>query len=191
MGGAQKHVHCGLSSKAFLEPEKILRAAQLRKGDSVLDVGCGEGQFALAASRIVGESGTVYAIDFHEPSVNILRDKIASGGIENISAFVADAKNHIPVSDGDIDVCLMVNVLHGFAANEEIPGVMHEISRIVKKRGCILVVDFKKAASSEGPPMAMRLTPHEVEDILKQYDFVAEKMHDVGPYSYLLKLIHE
>ncbi len=191
MDDAQNHVHCGLSSKDFLEPKKILCAAQLKKGDSVLDVGCGEGQFAVAASRIIGDSGTVYAIDLHEPSINILRNKIASEGICNVSAFVADAKKHIPLGDSVIDVCLMVNVLHGFAANGEIPGVMHEISRIVRKHGRVVVVDFKKVASSAGPPAAIRLAPHEVADMFKSYDFVTEKTRDAGLYNYLLTLVHQ
>jgi ubiquinone/menaquinone biosynthesis C-methylase UbiE len=189
MVGSPRHVHSGLSSRDFLERGKILGAVHLRKGDNILDIGCGEGQFALAASRLTGDSGTVYAIDLHEPSIDILKDTIKSEGITNISAFVADAKKHIPAGDNTIDTCLMVNVFHGFAANGESHGVMREISRVVKRRGVIVVVDFKKTDTSAGPPVSIRLAPHEAAGLLKQYGFIAEKPFDVGPYSYYLRCI--
>ena len=61
--GSLKHVHCDLSSKSILEPWKILGAAGLRTGKDIVDVGCGKGQLALAASRLIGDFETVYGID--------------------------------------------------------------------------------------------------------------------------------
>jgi len=85
-----------------------------------LDIGCGEGRFSLAASSIVGDCGQVVAIDKHKASINILKKIIAQENIGNVLAFTGDATKRIPVNDNAIDVCLMVNVLHGFVLNKEV-----------------------------------------------------------------------
>jgi len=47
----------------FRPPERILREAGIRNGMTVLDFGCGPGGFSLAAAKLVGPGGRVYAAD--------------------------------------------------------------------------------------------------------------------------------
>ena len=49
----------------FRPPERILREAGIRNGMTVLDFGCGPGGFSLAAAKLVGPDGRVYAVDNH------------------------------------------------------------------------------------------------------------------------------
>jgi ubiquinone/menaquinone biosynthesis C-methylase UbiE len=49
-----------------LGPKKILRKIDnIRNGSSVLDYGCGPGNFTIAAAELVGDKGKVYAADIH------------------------------------------------------------------------------------------------------------------------------
>ena len=50
-------------------PYRILNTAGLKKGQQVLEVGCGPGFFTIPASRIVGEEGHVYAVDINPLAV--------------------------------------------------------------------------------------------------------------------------
>ena len=154
-----------------------------------MDIGCGEGRFSLAASSIVGDCGQVVAIDKHKASINILKKIIAQENIGNVLAFTGDATKRIPVNDNAIDVCLMVNVLHGFVLNKEVAHVMSEILRVLKRHGHLVMVDFKKIETRVGPPVSERLSPTEAENLLKEYGFVTDAFHDVGPYSYLILFI--
>jgi ubiquinone/menaquinone biosynthesis C-methylase UbiE len=43
--------------------ERLIGLAGLEPGDAVLDIGCGTGTLAIAATRHVGPTGTVYGID--------------------------------------------------------------------------------------------------------------------------------
>ncbi len=189
MRESRRHVHHGFSSSGFLDAENIISALGLSEGQTVLDVGCGEGQFSLAASAVVADRGQVIAVDVHEPSINILRRIIAQENIGNILTFHADVTKHIPVSDYAIDVCLMVNVLHGFVLNREVSAVMSEIVRVTKRHGCLAVVDFKKIETPAGPSVSERLSPDEVEDMLCQFGFMADKFDNVGAYNYLIEFI--
>lgn len=189
MDESTRHIHGGMSSEDFLNAETILTAIDLQKGQTVLDVGCGEGYFSLAASNIVGEHGRVFAIDVDSASINILRKIIAEENIGNIVTYTADAAKHIPVADNTVDVCLMVNVLHGFAANHETESAMHEIARVLRRHGTLMIVDFKKTEDAVGPPVSLRLSPAEVEEECSKYGFAVDALIDVGPYSYQFTFI--
>jgi ubiquinone/menaquinone biosynthesis C-methylase UbiE len=189
MKESKRHLHYGLSSEDFLDSESIVTAIGIREDQTVLDVGCGEGHFSLAASNIVGDRGQVIAVDIHEASVNVLRRLIAEQNIGNILPFEADVTKRIPVNDNAVDVCLMVNVLHGFVLNGEILDVMREIVRVTKRHSSLTIVDFKKIQTGAGPPASQRLSPAEVENLLGEFGLVAEKFDDVGPYSYLINFI--
>ena len=184
MSPSSRHAHGRMSSEDFLNAEKILSAIDLQRGQTVLDVGCSEGHFSLAASNIVGERGRVFAVDIHTASINILRRIIADENVGNVTTFAADVAKHIPVADNAVDVCLMINVLHGFVANHETAGVMREIARVLRRHGMLVIVDFKKADTVVGPPMSLRLSPVEVEEECLKYGFAAESLIDAGPYSY-------
>ena len=180
----QGHHHAGKSSKAYLNAERVLQETGLKSGDKFLDVGCGEGYFSIAASKIVGNKGKVYAIDSYEESIVVLKQQIHRENIGNIEAIVADVTQKMPLPKAIIDVCLMANVMHGFLANGEVPSVMTEIARVMKVGSTLAVVEFQKVAGPPGPPISIRMTPEELEDLISGYGFKKNKVVEVGPIHY-------
>ena len=51
----------------------------IREGQTVLDIGCGSGTFTIPSATLVGETGTVYALDIDERALNKLRIKAENG----------------------------------------------------------------------------------------------------------------
>lgn len=186
MAESGKHFHHGRSSKEILDSNRVLSAIGLKKGDIFLDAGCGDGYMSLAASKIVGEEGKVYAFDVWEESINAFKEKLNSDDIKNVAAAVADITQKIPVDDESIDILYMGNVLHGFVENNEVESVMREIQRVIKQGGSFAVVEFKKEESTHGPPLHVRITPEEVEEIVENYGFVVKEVEDVGTYHYAI-----
>ncbi len=179
-----KHFHHGRSSKEILDPSRVLNVIRLQKGEIFLDAGSGDGYMSIAASSIVGEEGKVYAVDIYEESMTILKEKIKNKNITNIKPVIADITRKIPVDDETIDKCYMANVLHGFVQNDELDAVMKEINRIIKPCGSFNVVEFKKIENTPGPPINVRITSQEVEEILVNYDLSVERVEEVGKYHY-------
>ena len=189
MAESEKHFHHGRSSKEILDSNRVLSTIGLKKGDTFLDAGCGDGYMSIAASKIVGDEGKVYAVDVWEESINAFKEKIESENIKNIEASVADITQKIPADDESIDILYMGNVLHGFVENNEVESVMKEIQRVIKQGGSFAVVEFKKEESTHGPPLHVRITPEEVEEIAKNYGFAVNKVEEVGTYHYAIILV--
>ena len=186
------HRHAGMSSKAFLNAERVLQETGLRSGDIFLDVGCGEGHFSIAASKIVGTKGKGYALDSYEKSIAVLKGQIHREHIGNIEAIVADVTQKMPLPDAIIDVCLMANVMHGFLANGEVPRVMTETARVMKTGSTLVVVEFQKIAGPPGPPISIRMTPEELEALISGYGFKKDRVVEVGPihYAAMFRTVH-
>ena len=181
-----KHFHHGRSTKEILDANRVLNLIGLKKGQIFLDAGSGDGYMSLAASKIVGNEGKVYAIDVWEESINTFKKEIEKENIENIEATVADITQKIPVDDESIDILYIGNVLHGFAENDEVQPVMNEIQRVIKNGGSFAVVEFKKIENSPGPPLHVRITPEDVEKIVENYGFIVKEVQDVGTYHYAI-----
>lgn len=82
--------------------ELLLAAADLRPGQSVLDVGCGPGTTALAAAERVGSAGRVLGVDISVPMLQEARRRIAERGLSNVAVIEADAEIH-PLTPLDFD----------------------------------------------------------------------------------------
>ncbi|MCZ3364859.1 MULTISPECIES: class I SAM-dependent methyltransferase [Methanobacterium] len=188
MAESEKHFHHGRSSKEILDSNRVLSTVGLKKGDTFLDAGCGDGYMSIAASKIVSNEGKIIAVDVWEESINAFKEKIESENIKNIDAEVANITQKIPVDDESIDILYMGNVLHGFVENNEVETVMKEIHRVIKKGGSFAVVEFKKEESTHGPPLHVRITPEDIEKIVKNYGFSVNKVEEVGTYHYAIIL---
>jgi ubiquinone/menaquinone biosynthesis C-methylase UbiE len=173
--------------KAVLDPQRVFEEIGLKTGNTLLDVGCGGGRFSIAGAEIVGAQGEVYAFDASEERLAPLQEAIAEQNLANIKPFVDDVAEHISLSDNWIDVCLMANVFHELAEEGTIEDGLREIRRVVKPDGILAVVDWRKdAEGAHGPPLSVRLSPEEVEGIVRKCGFKKERTVHVGPYHYLV-----
>ncbi len=180
-----KPTGAGKSSFERIDSTKFFRELKLKKGITFLDVACGWGGYSLAASEIIGRNGLVYAVDLWEEGITSLKKKAALKDIQNITSFVSDASQSIPVENQAVDVCLMATVLHDFVGDKVERGVMQEIVRVMKPEGTLSIVEYNKIDSPTGPPKSVRLSPEEVDQIVSAYGFKQERFTEVGTDHYL------
>jgi SAM-dependent methyltransferase len=85
-GDSDKEHHRLTTQARTLETcsERLLRAAGLSKGMSVLDVGCGVGDFSLLAGRLVGPGGSVVGIDRDRRGLRLASRRAAEAGAHHV-----------------------------------------------------------------------------------------------------------
>jgi len=112
-----------------------LKKAGVKKGQVIVDLGCGIGRFAFLAAKIVGPEGKVYALDIHPLHIATLAARRAIGGHNNVSLMYADCHS-TQLPDKAIDLIFINDAFHEFA--DKI--ALKEASRILKADG-ILAID--------------------------------------------------
>jgi len=123
-------------------PDRLLKAAGLKPGLKVLEIGCGPGAFTIPAAEIVGKDGFIYTIDIHPLAIKRVKEKIAESGIENIKPILTNASN-TRLLDQEIDLVFIFGMpsISGGWTN-----VLSEIYRVLKPRG---ILSFEKSLRSE------------------------------------------
>src|SRR4030042_2948380 len=75
---------------------KPLKNAGIKEGHVILDFGCGPGHYAIAAARMVGQNGRVYALDVHPLAVQSVEKKALKGSLTNIKTILSDRDTGLP-----------------------------------------------------------------------------------------------
>jgi len=125
----------------FRNPQRLLKAAGLKPGQKVLEVGCGPGFFTIPAAKIVGKEGFVYAVDVHPLAIERVKEKIVIEGIKNAKPILANASDtRLPDRSIDLAFIFGLRYIAGGLGN-----VITEIHRILKPGG---VLSFEKTKGS-------------------------------------------
>ena len=100
----------------FLKPsaDAIIRAAGIREGHRVLDVGAGFGDPTLDIAALVGSQGSVVGLDHDQESLEIARRRAAERGLTNITFEESDVMS-LPFPDRSFDVVISRDVIIYFA----------------------------------------------------------------------------
>ncbi len=178
--------------EGFLNPSEVLKKLELRKDMVAADFGSGSGGWVIPLAKVL-EKGKVYAIDILEEPLSALEAKIKSAKISNTKTIRADVESGSNLSDNSCDLVLMTNLLFEV---EDIKKVLKEGKRVLKERGKILVVDWKKETpfGPKSPPLAEsrsageKVLPEKIKEIAKEIGLELEKEFEAGIYHWGLLL---
>ncbi|WP_247711438.1 class I SAM-dependent methyltransferase [Qipengyuania gelatinilytica] len=126
---------------------------KLKDGASIVDIGCGHGSSSILMAKSYPNS-TVYGIDFHEPSIEVARQKAKDAGVDNVRFDVARAQDY--AGEG-YDFACIFDALHDMG---DPVGAASHIRKTLKDDGTLMLVE----------PMAG--------------DSMAENMHPLGQIFY-------
>jgi arsenite methyltransferase len=111
--------------------ERVLDNGDVRPGDVVLDVGCGDGWIAFAALDRVGPGGRVVFADVSQDLVDHCRTLAEQLGVLTRCDFVRASADELPLADASVDVVTTRSVLIYLdrAGKERALGEFHRVLR--------------------------------------------------------------
>jgi len=178
--------------RLWTAPGETLRDLGLSSGDTVAEVGSGNGYFAIPAARIA-EPATVYAVDIEASLLEEARELAGMNGVENLVTVEGDASSlsdHLNEENAEeVDFALVANIFHGV---DDRGGLVREVRDVLSHDGRFVVMNWYDLPSEEttvagkerGPPTELRMGPDETEEAVVSEGFEAVEVVELPPYHY-------
>jgi SAM-dependent methyltransferase len=164
--GADLGLGCG-NPKAF---------AEMRRGETVVDLGAGAGFDCFLAAREVGTEGRVIGVDMTPEMVSKARENVVENDVSNVEFRLGEIA-HLPVGDETADVAISNCVINLAPEKRQ---VFADTYRVLKPGGRIAVSDVVQTAPF---PDAVRMDPDSLTGCVagaSTVDALEEMLDDVG-----------
>ena len=151
----------------------VYQIRNIRRGDTVLDVGAGIGEFSITASRLAGANGTVVAIEPSPDDFRTLLSNLQENGCKNV----------IPINIGVSDSATIVEIeFKGKKFNSKVDSLAHilESLNVDKNRLKFMKIDVEGAEASTIPSSI---------EIVRSLDYLAIEMHG-GSHGKIVPLLN-
>jgi arsenite methyltransferase len=161
--------------------------ANLRPGETVVDLGCGGGIDVFLAARKVGPTGRAIGIDMTPEMIERARKnaaEVANQGVSNVEFHLARMEA-MPLADNSVD-CLISNCVINLAADKS--AVFREMYRVLKPGGRVAVSDIAlkrelpdelaRSAAAYVGCVAGALSIQRYQEMLKDAGFAAVQIVD-------------
>lgn len=120
----------------------IMKRLPVKKGDKVVDVGCGFGFNAYRLLNLVGNNGIVYATDTEQSYIDHLAAVMRANGIENLKTVHTES-NALGVDD-KVDCIFMSSLYHiiyTWSREDERSAFLTSVKKQLKPGGYVVIVD--------------------------------------------------
>ena len=178
----RRFTHDDPERRKWQDPETILSDIGLGPGQVFVDLGCGEGFFAVPAAKIAGRQGRVYALDINTEAIERLIDTTAKEHLDNLVAQAGEGENTV-FCETCADIVFFGIDLHDF---RDPASVLRNARRMIRPDGKLIDLDWKKEPMRMGPPLEIRFDEAQATGLIVAAGFEVESVSEQGPFHYII-----
>lgn len=174
---------------SLIDVVDVLKKLSIGSGQTIADLGCGGGgHFVAPTAKLVGTAGLVYAVDIQKKVLNSLEASLKLQNIGNVKLVWSDLEKvgAADIPNESCDVAILANVLF---QNKDHAHIFEEATRMIKKGGRFVVIDWKIVPSPFGPPNELRVASEKVRHLGEQLGLEYKDGFDVGSYHYAISFV--
>ncbi len=161
---------------------QMLDALEIRPGQTLCDLGAGNGFYTLEMARRVGPEGLVYAVDIQPEMLRMLSRRAAQERIDNIRLILGSPIDpRLP--EGEIDLVLCVDVYHEFSHPE---AMLARIRESLAPGGRVALVEFRGEDPAVPIKPLHKMTKAQVRAELEPAGFRLVREFERLPWQHLL-----
>jgi ubiquinone/menaquinone biosynthesis C-methylase UbiE len=162
----------------------LIEALDLRPGQTICDMGCGNGFYTLELARRVGPTGLVYAVDIQPEMLRMLADSAGREGLANVRPVLGTAIDpRLPRAA--IDLCLCVDVYHEFSHPDD---MLARIRESLAEGGRLALVEFRGEDPAVPIKPLHKMTKAQIRHELEPAGFRIVSEFDRLPWQHLVFL---
>lgn len=137
----------------WLPPVLIWSLVGGTSGSTFVDIGAGTGYLTREIADIAGPSVRIHALDIEPLMIEEMHETLPDNGSVKPQLM---ARDQLPFADNSVDGVWMITLFHELEPAEPL---LHEIRRVLRPGGCLLIIDWEKneEACEHGPPLEHRV----------------------------------
>jgi ubiquinone/menaquinone biosynthesis C-methylase UbiE len=160
----------------------LLAALDVKPGQVVCDMGCGNGFYTLQLAKLVGPKGRVLAVDIQSEMLHMLSERAKEAQLTNIE-LIEGTTIDPKLPEGGVDLILLVDVYHEFSNPEQMLAAMR---KSLKPKGRIALAEFR----SEDPQVPIKpehkMSKRQIRKEFPSNGFRLVEQFDKLPWQHLM-----
>ena len=148
---------------------QFLESIGLKPGHSVVDFGSNVGHYAIPAAKIVGSTGTIYALDVDEKALKMIRNKARIHMLKNIELEKTNGRPVLEFGESTIDFIFLYDLFHIMDENSR-SKLFKEVRRILKPEGIMSV--FPKHLDDNQSEESQQFSLKNLKDEIESFEFI-------------------
>ena len=133
---------------ALGEADRVMEFLRIGRGTRVADIGAGDGYYVARLAERVGPTGLVFGEDIEPRYLDLLRERVESGGWKNVRVIEGTPDNPaLPAAS--IDVAIMIHMYHEIT---EPFALLHRLAPSFRAGGRLAVLDVDGPTDRHGTP---------------------------------------
>ena len=167
---------------------KVLEFLKIKEGDRIADVGSGAGYYTFKFSKLVGEKGTVFAVDTEKDQLEKILDSAKKHDARNIRPVLTrDNDTKLPANSVDlVYICSMYHAAYFISMEYVRDGFINSIKKALAKGGRLVIADNALLGDDQNRYYGPSISSGLIIAQLKHYGFHLVDRTQFVPQRYVL-----